>query len=145
MKLLLYPTHAILFFLDCLLIVRVDFSDLPLESFLEESIEVELVRQLNIEVNPALSISAVNLQHSFSPHLKLVMSEAFAVRVNDFCKLTLRELSIYPLHLLRANQDATTMKLSFFKLSHIFIAITEKLLPVSFQLRVLIVTTLDAF
>lgn len=62
LKLLLYPAHPKLIFLCSLFYIWVHFGHWLSQSFLQYTVKVELIRELDSEINPAFAISLMNVQ-----------------------------------------------------------------------------------
>jgi hypothetical protein len=87
LKLLLDFAHSILVFFGDLFVIRINLCNIFPSGFFQYIVEIELIRQLDVEIDPALPISPMDVQQTLCPHLELVFSVLFVIGVDYLCEL----------------------------------------------------------
>jgi hypothetical protein len=100
-ELMLYLVESLFAFPLGFFPIWIDVSSFHFDCLFEYAVEVELIRQFYVEVDPPLTVPFVDVPEAIRPHLIIVFSVSFVVGVDHLTQLPIREHAVHPLHLLR--------------------------------------------
>lgn len=102
-ELLLYLIESLLVLPPGFLAIRINSSGAHIDSFLKNAIEIELIREFNIQIDPSFMVAFMDVPKTIHPHVEIIPRVPFTIRINDFTQLAIDEVPIRPLHFLRTN------------------------------------------